>query len=113
MRRRRAPSRISSTRREQVGGGLLQRAAAGLLRLQLGGGAGDDELADLVDELIELVGVDADQARFLGLSAWDWVSRLCVSSAGVRAPACTRISPRRIVSSGRDMISSTYSETRL
>ena len=47
---------------------------AGLLALlgkQIGRGAGNDQFADQIDELVELVGLDADKTRFLGFLVAD------------------------------------------
>src|SRR3569623_1691158 len=48
-------------------GGILQHAVAGTLREQMGGGPGDDELAHVFNVGVELIGLNANQAAFLGL----------------------------------------------
>ena len=40
----------------------MQLGVARALREQVGAGAGDDQFADQVDQLVELVGVDADRS---------------------------------------------------
>jgi hypothetical protein len=54
-----AESRMFSTRRLRYRGGFDQVALPALDRQQVGRGAGDDQFADEVDELVELVGMHA------------------------------------------------------
>ena len=53
------------------GGRFDQVGLLALLGEQVGRGAGDDQFADEVDQLVELVGLDADQTGFLGLLVVD------------------------------------------
>jgi len=52
---------------QQYRGRFAQLGLAAALGQQVGAGAGDDQFADQIDQLVELVGVHADHARFVGL----------------------------------------------
>jgi len=65
---------------QQVGGDLVQRAAVGALGLELGGRAGDHQLAHLIDERIEPVGRHLDA---LGLAVAAPVRRLLLAERGL------------------------------
>jgi hypothetical protein len=62
-----AESRMLFDEAQQHRGRFDQLGLAAALREQVGAGAGDDHFADEIDQLVELVGMHADHARFVRL----------------------------------------------